>query len=512
MMLSAPLIVLLAIGAPPSQAEGAAKAAAAVAPFLGDEVAAVAHLDLAKLNVQTFVRSVVGTLADEEDVSRITKTAGDWVEALRKAGAKDLFLLLDPADVPGVPVLVVPLSDGADDRAVAKILSDSLQRGGLGRGAASETIRGAIVSGSPKALARIRDAKPTARPEIALALAGGEAAIRIAFVPSTTQRRAIEESMPNLPPELGGAPITTLSRGLRWAALAIAADPKPALHIIVQAEDADTAKAILTLAQDAFKLLARNAQADPGLAELIKALSQTTTPQIQGDRISFDANLEKTAALVAVPIRKAREAARRSQCINNLKQIGLAMHNYHAAYNTFPPAYSATKDGKPLLSWRVHILPYLEQQSLYKQFKLDEPWDSANNKALISRMPPMLACPSGSRKLAGEGKTTYLTPRGADTIFPGKTGIRLQEITDGTSNTIMVIEANDDSAVTWTKPDDWEIPTPFTTKGLLGHHPGGTNAGFADGSVRFLRDTILPRNFQSLLTRDGGEVISADDL
>ena len=81
-------------------------------------------------------------------------------------------------------------------------------------------------------------------------------------------------------------------------------------------------------------------------------------PQAQGDRITLEADLEKTAELVAVPIRQAREAARRSQCTNNLKQIGLAMHNYHRAYGTFPPAYSKSPDGKPLLSWRVHILPY----------------------------------------------------------------------------------------------------------------------------------------------------------
>ncbi|AGA25337.1 DUF1559 domain-containing protein [Singulisphaera acidiphila] len=510
MMFSTPLIVLLAIGAPPPEAEGAAKAAA-IAPFLGDEVAAVAHFDLARLNVQSFVRSVAGTLADEEDISLHTKTISDWVDALRKAGTKDLFLLVDPSDLPGVPILVVPLSDATDGRAVAKVLAKGGPRT-PGRWPNSETIRGALVAGPAAALTRIREAKPEARPDIATALtAGGNAVVQIAIVPSTTQRRAIEESMPNLPPELGGAPITALSRGLRWASLAIASDPKPAFHAIVQAQDADAAKSLRKIAQDGFKLLAQNAQADPGLTEVIKTLGQTT-PQIQGDRIILEADLEKTAALIAVPIRKVREAARRSQCVNNLKQIGLAMHNYHATYNSFPPAYSTSKDDKPLLSWRVHILPYLEQKSLYDQFKLDEPWDSPHNKALISRMPTVYTCPSSSGKLAKEGKTSYLTPRGPSTIFPGATGVKIQEITDGTSNTILVIDANDDAAVTWTKPDDWEVPTPFTTKGLFGHHPNGTSFGFADGSVRFLRDTLAPHVILKLLSRNGSEVISSDDL
>ncbi len=87
--------------------------------------------------------------------------------------------------------------------------------------------------------------------------------------------------------------------------------------------------------------------------------------------------------------------------MNNLKQIGLAMHNYESTFGTFPPAYIADKaTGKPLLSWRVAILPFLEQDALYKQFHLDEPWDSAHNKTLIARMPPVYRSP-GRRRQAG---------------------------------------------------------------------------------------------------------------
>src|SRR4051794_3818491 len=92
-------------------------------------------------------------------------------------------------------------------------------------------------------------------------------------------------------------------------------------------------------------------------------------------------------ALLVPAVQAAREAARRSQCVNNLKQIGLAMHNYNSAYDVFPPAVITDPDGKPLLSWRVLLLPFLDEQALYEQFKLDEPWDSPNNKPLLSRMP-----------------------------------------------------------------------------------------------------------------------------
>ena len=103
--------------------------------------------------------------------------------------------------------------------------------------------------------------------------------------------------------------------------------------------------------------------------------------------------------------------------MNNLKQIALALHNYHAAMGSFPATASMSKDGKPLLSWRVHILPYLEQDNLFKQFKLDEPWDSEHNKALIAKMPDIYRSPA---QKVGDGKTTYLAPMGKNTVIaPG---------------------------------------------------------------------------------------------
>ena len=228
------------------------------------------------------------------------------------------------------------------------------------------------------------------------------------------------------------------------------------------------------LAQDALDLLANASRNDPALASLAAPIGQMK-PLAQGDRITFEADLEKTAELVAVPIRQAHEASPTLQCTNNLKQIGLAMHNYLSAHGTFPPAYSKGPDGKPLLSWPVHILPYLEQKSLYDEFHKDEPWDSEHNKALIARMPAVYHCPSGRPTPAKEGKTSYLTPRGPGTVFPGAEGIKIKDIKDGTSNTIIVVDASDAAAVTWTKPEDWDIAAERKAQALFGHHPKGTN-------------------------------------
>ncbi|MDR3639669.1 MAG: DUF1559 domain-containing protein [Isosphaeraceae bacterium] len=505
-----PLAALLIVGAPEPNPAGD-RSAAAIAPFLGDEVGALVHVDLARINVDATVRSVVGKLADEEDVNSAIQGIGGWVDALKRAGVKDVYVLVDPTDLPGLPIVVFPLAEGADGKAIAAVIT----AGGPGRPArwpAAETIRGAVVGGTPAALARIRSAAPAPRPELAAALSVGAGdVLQVVLMPSNTQRRALEESLTVLPPQFGGAPITSVTRGARWASVALDLGPKPTLRAILQASDNAAAQSLEKVLGGALDLLAQRARNDPALATLANAFSQTK-PQVVGDRITLEADPQKTAELIAVPIRQARAAARRSQCVNNLKQIGLAMHNYHAKFNNFPPAFSASKEGKPLLSWRVHLLPLIDQAPLYAKFHLDEPWNSAHNRALIGQMPRVYACPDGSRALAREGKTTYLTPRGPATIFPGAEPVKIQEITDGTSNTIMVVDVSDSLAVTWTKPDDWDVGPELNIKELLGHHPRGTNISFADGSVRFLKETIKPKTLQTLLTRNGGEVISSDDL
>jgi len=140
----------------------------------------------------------------------------------------------------------------------------------------------------------------------------------------------------------------------------------------------------------------------------------------------------------------ARQQERKS--INNLKQIGLATHNYVDVFGGKLPQ-DVAKDDKPLLSWRVLLLPYLEQEALYKQFKLDEPWDGPNNIKLLEKIPKVYESPRVKTK---KGYTVYQGFRGNGAVIGS--GLRLLAITDGTANTILCVEAT--SAVPWTKPAD----------------------------------------------------------
>ncbi|MCA9175247.1 MAG: DUF1559 domain-containing protein [Planctomycetales bacterium] len=221
-----------------------------------------------------------------------------------------------------------------------------------------------------------------------------------------------------------------------------------------------------------------------------------------------------TVALLLPAVQAARQSARRVQSMNNLKQIALAMHNYHDTYKSFPARYTTDADGKPLLSWRVYILPFIEENALFEQFHLDEPWDSEHNKKLIPMMPRVYATASVPLQ---PGHTTYLAIDAMDAALQGprdgengKThprASRIADITDGTSNTVLTVEANAGSAVIWTKPDDYKYQDANPMAGLRGVYPGIMLMGLCDGSVRAVADVVDKSVIKALFTRNGGEVV-----
>jgi hypothetical protein len=196
--------------------------------------------------------------------------------------------------------------------------------------------------------------------------------------------------------------------------------------------------------------------------------------------------------------------------MNNMKQIGLALHNYASTFAAFPPAAAGQKPKQPPVSWRVLVLPYVERADLYSQYHFDEPWDSENNKKLIARMPKVFKAP-GSRK-AADGKTNYLAVVGEPYALAADKGRSFATIMDGLSNTILLVEVSDERAVPWTKPDDF---TPDKTKpvaGLVGLRRGVFLALAADGAVHVVPADISSATLHGLFTRAGGEAVSFPEL
>lgn len=200
------------------------------------------------------------------------------------------------------------------------------------------------------------------------------------------------------------------------------------------------------------------------------------------------------------------DARQRAHSQNNLKQILLAMLNYNDANRHFPGNIT-DKNGKPLLSWRVEILPYVEAEDLYKQFKLDEPWDSDNNKKLLAKMPDVFRVGFEPK---GETKTYYQGFAGPGALFePGKK-IGITNVTDGTSNTIAVVEAG--SPVEWTKPADIPYDPKIETFKLKGPFSNVLMVATADGASHPLRPDIDSKTLRRLIEIADGEPVSFDEL
>ncbi|RIK76706.1 MAG: hypothetical protein DCC67_13505 [Planctomycetota bacterium] len=201
-------------------------------------------------------------------------------------------------------------------------------------------------------------------------------------------------------------------------------------------------------------------------------------------------------------------AADASGAASSLRRIALAMHNYVVATTRFPAAATTDADGKPLLSWRVELLQYLDDDArqLYEEFRRDEPWDSEHNRKLIGRMPAVYR--PANEQLAAAGKTRFVVPVGEDTAFPpAGAGIALKQITDGTTNTIALLEVEDDDAVIWTKPDD--VAADAQTIRKLAIQPGKAFlVALCDGSVRHLAENISDAALAALYTKSGEETIN----
>jgi len=476
--------------------------AKAIAPFLDDQTFGIGYVDVMRLNVDKLAAAIgeIGKINPDE-MDKPKKEAAAWLAAFTKAGGKEIFAVISMREFPSEPYFVVPLADNANEEALGKLLAPN-------PGVKSAVIGKALVIGAESVLDRLRDMKPSERPELAKAFsAPGDTTAQFVLLPSDDNRKVVEQLLPTLPKEVGGGATKPFTRGISWAAIGVNGPPKISAKLVVQAPDAAAAKDLQTAITDLSKAVSENKDFQnnlPGFDQLAKALM----PEVKDDQLLLTVDDKAFKNLVGPLVVKSRESAVRMQSMNNLKQMGLAMHNYHSTYEKFPPAYSADKDGKPLLSWRVHILPYIEQEALYKEFHLDEPWDSEHNKKLIARMPKVY---QSSKALPESlGVTTYLTPRAKETVFPGKDAIGIKDITDGTSNTILIVDADDDHAVIWTKPEDLKIDPKKPEVGLANRNGNGFLVEMCDGAVRMLSNKISAKTLWAAFTRAGGEVLGSD--
>ncbi len=219
-------------------------------------------------------------------------------------------------------------------------------------------------------------------------------------------------------------------------------------------------------------------------------------------------------AMLMPAIQQPTSPRRRNLCKNNLKHIGIGLHNFHHTYSQFPAAAS----GELPHSWRIDLLPYIDHAPMQKEYNYDLRWNKEGNESIAKTKMKIFKCPSDRYEPGPDGypTTAYVAVTGLNTIWPDDEGGKIREITDGTSNTIMVVEACG-QRIPWAEPRDVSFEDTPTGVNLSGskpnhsdgiassYHLGGARVLLGDGSVRFLSESTSPEVIHSLITRNGGE-------
>ncbi len=301
----------------------------------------------------------------------------------------------------------------------------------------------------------------------------------------------------------------------------------PGIDVVIQTASAQDASTVLAEIRKAFEQVLNNIVNNPSLSavasqqasETVRNLSKQFFPTLRGSELFLRLDSSKVSAMeeivnpFIVVLPNAMQPGWGHQCSNNLKTLAEAVLKYRDAKGAYPPAWTADASGTPLQSWRVLILPYLDEEELYSQIRLQEPWNSEHNRQFHSRMPMVFRCPASIA--ATDSTTTYAMIVGPGAFPEGPTALKPEEITDSLSSSILLAERR--LPVGWMKPEELTLDNVLkginTNRGIGSNHPTrGANVVFFDGSVRFINETITENVLKAAATSHGGELFELPPL
>ena len=434
------------------------------ASFLDPNTIGYLHFDVQELDfgkafdllvANRAVPAFLNATSAQEELATFRPIVLGVFEMLKEKGAKDAYVFLNLNDP--TAFLIVP----ASDREQAKSFKLAIPYG--------ELIGNNLAIGLPNEpgaqdiLAFELPKRPDA--DSLLELSNGHQATLV-IAPSDDHARVIREVMPDLPAPLDDVDGKLLSDGLSRCVVTIdSLDPvRGKVTIVSRSEEAS--QAVVTKSGQLFRAMADGEFGlTQGYRELLALAMKTFKPKQSGKVIELafeETDFESLMPAMGGLIEQAESQAATQIVSNHLRELALGMFNFESENGRMPGYANFDKDGKPLLSWRVHLLGIAGQNELYKQFHLDEPWDSPHNIKLVDKMPEVFRAPIGwadeetAAALVAEGKTVYMMPRG-EGMYGTREGLRISDVIDGTSNTIMLVAVRPELAVPWTQPVDVAI-------------------------------------------------------
>ena len=515
-----------------------------IAPLMNETVAAVVHVDFTQIDLDKISIPLPATMIPDEDLKSSLKNFADELKPFKEAGIRDFYLIISPSFLPNsFGYAAIPVENQKHADALQKSLVPTNTKQILNGSFLAFPLPGLFDrwrgTNAEQFFERIETQKATPRPDLLQALQHAEGtSVQAVLIPSEEMRKVYGETVETLPTPLEKISPSVIIRGIQWAVLS-ADVPKTELKLLVQSEQPQAAKdlnGVFEMLLDAFIDWAKNDvqyKNFVAVTELkhdeVRGIAKTFLPQPQGDKLVLTLNeqtlKEKGKRFYDVPAvltELAQSRSRQAKCTRNLQQIGLALHNYHDSQRMLPPAYTVDKDGKPLHSWRVLILPFLEQVELYEKIRKDEPWDSDYNKQFHNQCPAFLQCPEMALKnpaIKNNGLTTYSVIVGKNAWPEGAKKYEFKMITDGMSNTLAVVERK--TPVCWMDPTQ-EITQENAGKGInkvdtgIGapHSAGqlfGTNVCLFDVSVTLIKENLKLPTVRALITRNGGESVGINN-
>lgn len=447
-------------------------------PFVDEQTAVVLRIEPAKLSPE--FRERVGWAS-----GFLPATVGGHLRrVVQNSNIAEAFVVASLGDSPDeMPFVVFDRPDGWKEGDSLALVDQTEFK--------VSTIGDAVIVALPKVIERLRTVAPNpTRNAVQEAFAqSGSGPMQLAITLNDDQRRVIGELWQPLLDRHFPVDAQVVAN-VKWAVVTVGDMERWTVELNAQS----------TGDQMAAELWTSIEQGLPGVLPLKSIKRQETKP----DHVKTQLGLSSQWVNGTLDgwIRSAKLRSARS----NLERIALGMHNYHSAYKRLPSA--ATKDpaGKPLLSWRVQVLPFLgkKEQKLFQRFHMDEPWDSPNNRQLIKEMPDVFRMDAAARP---DGRSTISIPVGESMIFHNDEP-RFRDIIDGLSNTIMVVEVPEDRAEIWTKPGGGVQVSPENpAAGIGGHFGNKALLVWGDGSVRLVdlvknRDKLYP-----MFTRNGKELL-----